>query len=132
MSATVAALLRVQADALEAQVRALRATAEALDAGATPPASSPRYATAKHNPIGSERGFKAAAGAGSFEVFKRGREIAARWEDVAAYVESRKRPVRAPAPAVEVDTDRTELEAAGVVLRPASPRARTANDRGRR
>jgi hypothetical protein len=87
--------------------------------------TSPRHATAKHNPLGSERGFKAAARAGGFLTFKLGRQVAARWEDVEAYAESRPCPVRAPSAPVEVDPDRASLAAMGVRLRPAPARVRS-------
>jgi hypothetical protein len=47
-----------------------------------------RYATAKHNPMGSPRRFRDAARAGKFPARQVGREIMAKWEDVEAYIES--------------------------------------------
>lgn len=89
---------------------------------ATP--ATPRYATAKHNPLGSERGFKAACASGAFPTFKLGRQIGARWEDVERYVEGTAQPVRQAEPSAETDVDRAELEAAGVRFPPASGTAR--------
>jgi hypothetical protein len=48
----------------------------------------PEYATAKRNPLGSPRQFLDATRDGNFESFKRGREVAARWEDVVRFIES--------------------------------------------
>jgi hypothetical protein len=115
----LAAILCALADAQELQARALRALAEALDAGAVAAPTAPRYASARSNPIGSERGFKAACASGAFPVFKQGRAVAARWSDVEAYMEARARPVRA-APPVEVDEDRQSLARMGVRLAPAN------------
>jgi hypothetical protein len=78
-------------------------------------ASSPRYADAKHNPLGSARAFLDAARRRDFATFRRGREVVARWADVEAWIESRKRPVQLP-PAVPANDDRALLEASGVRL----------------
>jgi predicted GIY-YIG superfamily endonuclease len=43
---------------------------------------TPRYATAKSNPLGSARSFLNAHRAGKFRTFMRGREVAAIWKDV--------------------------------------------------
>jgi hypothetical protein len=91
---------------------------------AAQPATTPRYATARANPLDSERGFRAACASGAFPTFKLGRQIAARWEDVERYAESRARPVPPEAPEAVVDPDRAELEAAGVCFPPASGTAR--------
>ncbi len=95
--------------------------------------STPRYATKKCNPCGSSRGFVTACSSGAFDTFKLGRELAAKWEDVAAYVERRVLPVRQAdaKPPLEEDEDRRALAAAGVQLRPAANDARRAG-RGRR
>jgi hypothetical protein len=85
---------------------------------------SQRYADARNNPLGSERAFLDAARRGAFESFKRGRTVAARWEDVEKYVESCKRPARRAVECAETDTDREELAKAGVRLRPGPTRAR--------
>jgi len=79
-------------------------------------ASSPSYASAKHNPIGSARAFLDAARRGDFATFRRGREVVARWADVEAWLEGRKRPNRVP-PAVPANDDRALLEASGVRFR---------------
>jgi hypothetical protein len=100
--------------------------------------TTPRHATAKCNPCGSVRGFKAACASGAFETFKLGRAVAAKWEDVERYVESRKATPspkqaspKAP-PASELDEDRRALIAAGVLLRPANDRAPRRAARGAR
>lgn len=67
---------------------------------------APEYATARHNPLGSKRSFLNAARANKFRSFKRGRETAARWEDVAAYIESTARTKRKKASQADVDVDR--------------------------
>jgi len=57
------------------------------------PAQQPppiRWATAKDNPLRSSRAFLDAARRGDFPTGKRGREIAARWTDVEAWIEGRK------------------------------------------
>ncbi len=123
--------LLVQADALEVQARALRALAEAIKAGNVPAARAPRYATAKDNPLGSERGFKAACASNAFPTFKQGRAVAALWSDVEAYLESRPRPARA-APPDEVDEDLASLRRMGVHLAPANDSPRGRAGRGRR
>lgn len=89
--------------------------------------ATPEHATAKSNPLGSERAFLDAARKGTFPTFKLGREIAARWADVQAYAERRTitRSTLAEAPPIEsapTDPDearRATLDRAGVVLRPA-------------
>jgi hypothetical protein len=58
-------------------------------------AQAERYATAKENPLGSKRQFLDAARAGSFESFKSGREVVARWRDVERFIESTP-PTRRP------------------------------------
>ena len=50
-----------------------------------PGLGSPRYATAKSNPLGSRRAFVAAVKRNDFPTFKPGRSVAARWEDVEAF-----------------------------------------------
>jgi hypothetical protein len=49
-------------------------------------ASAPMYATAKNNPLGSERQFLDAARRGDFPSHKVGREVRALWADVDAYI----------------------------------------------
>lgn len=92
---------------------AQRVAAELALLMGAPPA---RYATAKDNPFGAARPFLDAARRGDFESFKRGRNVAARWEDVEKYVESRKRPARHAAPG-GLEDDRALLAAHGVRLR---------------
>jgi hypothetical protein len=84
----------------------------------------PRYATAKANPIGSERAFLDAGRRGAFPTFKLGRQVAARWEDVERYVESRQRPTRVPDGMPAPDDDRALLAKAGVRLGPPAKPAR--------
>lgn len=79
------------------------------------PASTPRYATAKENPIGSARAFLDAARRGDFPTFRRGRSVAALWSDVERYVENRK-PM-----AATIDDDRAILLKSGLVFRSVSP-----------
>ena len=74
-------------------------------------ASSPRYATARSNPIGSPRGFLDAARRGDFPTFRRGRCVAALWAEVESYVERRKLPG-----SPEQDEDRAALLRKGLVL----------------
>src|SRR5262245_59505491 len=83
-----------------------------------------RYATSQNNPLGSESGFLEAARRGASPSFKRGRNVVARWEDVEAYIESRRCPARPAAESADVGADREELEKAGVRLRPARGTAR--------
>jgi hypothetical protein len=81
--------------------------------------ASPKYATAKQNPLGNERSFLDAARRGDFPSFKRSREVAALWSDVEQWIEQRKRPVRQKKrPATAADDNRALLEAAGIRLRP--------------
>lgn len=47
---------------------------------------APRYATARENPLGSRRAFLDAHRAGAFPTFRRGREIAADWSAVEAWM----------------------------------------------
>jgi hypothetical protein len=124
----VPALLRALADA---QRSVLLALADAIEATAlTNQPATPKYAVAKNNPIGSARGFKDACKAAAFPTFKLGRQTAAMWTDVEAYIESRSRLHCGPAPNDETE-DRAALEAAGVRLRPAANDARRST-KGRR
>lgn len=50
-----------------------------------PGVGTPRYATAKANPLGSRRAFIAAARRKDFQTFKHGRSVAALWEDVETF-----------------------------------------------
>lgn len=52
--------------------------------------STPMFATAKDNPLGSARAFLDAARSDRFPSFMKGRERCARWSDVLSYIESRK------------------------------------------
>jgi hypothetical protein len=85
--------------------------------------STPRYADAKANPLGSARAFLDAGRAGRFPTFKRGREVVALWADVERSIESRKRPPRERKPVDPADEDRALLRAAGIRPR-AERRAR--------
>lgn len=69
-------------------------------------AQAPEYATAKHNPLGTARSFLNAVRANKFRSFKRGRETAALWADVAKYVESTARTKRKQKSQADVDLDR--------------------------
>jgi hypothetical protein len=51
-----------------------------------PGLGAPLYATAQHNPLGSKRAFLNAARAKKFTTFKRGRNVAAMWSDVDAWM----------------------------------------------
>jgi len=75
-------------------------------------ASTPRYATARENPMGSSRAFLDAARRGDFPTFRRGRCVAALWADVEGYVESRKCPVKSD----PCEQERAMLLRKGVVL----------------
>lgn len=66
----------------------------------------PQYATAKNNPLGSPRSFLNAARANKFKSFKKGRETAAKWDEVAAYVESTGRTRRKQTSQADADIDR--------------------------
>ncbi|AUX33193.1 MULTISPECIES: hypothetical protein [Sorangium] len=83
----------VPPDALEAFGRAVARLAAELAVGIIEQrqqaAAPPRYATAKHNPIGSSRAFLDAARRGDFPSHKVGREVRALWADVDAYILSR-------------------------------------------
>lgn len=111
--------------ALEAVLR--RVVREEL-AAALAGRGTPEHATARENPLGSERAFLAAARKGAFPTFRAGRQVAARWSDVVAWMESR--PIDRSAPEAppestsrpKSDEERLDeqLERAGVVLRPRS------------
>ena len=118
------------AAALRAQAATIVALAEAIEAGARSTPTTPRYATAKHNPIGSARGFKTACR--TVDTFMLGRETACLWADLERYLEARKPPPRTPPVAKprETDPDRAALVAAGVRLGPA--RETRIASRGRR
>jgi hypothetical protein len=79
---------------LAAMGAAFDALVEAVAAAAQHPAPAPPpdLATAKHNPLGSPRAFLDAARRGAYPSYRRGREVVARWEDVAAYDRARLRP----------------------------------------
>lgn len=89
----------------------------AQDIAAQLAASAPRYADAGNNPLGTRRAFLAAGRRGDFPTFRRGREVVALWADVEAFIESRRRPVRARTPAQETGDDRVLLERSGIRLR---------------
>lgn len=86
------------------------------------PASTDRFASAKDNPLASERAFLDAGRRGDFPTFKRGREVVARWADVLAYIEGRqcKRKPRTatPKPAEPLTSEarrRAQLRAVGAL-----------------
>lgn len=85
------------------------------------------YASARVNPLGSPRAFLDAARANAFPNYRRGRNVVARWCDVEAWIESRRRPARERVSPDPGDDDRALLKAAGVQPR----RLAVANDRGR-
>lgn len=88
------------ADVLDALVDLLaERVAEKLADRLAPPSAPPDLASARNNPLGSGRAFLDAARAGRFESWRRGREVVARWSDVAAYDRARLRPRPAPSPA---------------------------------
>jgi hypothetical protein len=70
-----------------------------------------RYASAQDNPLGSPRQFLDAAREGSFESFKRGREVVARWSDVERFIESTP-PTRRPKEAEKESLEAELLQAA--------------------
>jgi hypothetical protein len=71
--------------------------------------------------MGSVRGFKSACASGTFATFKLGRETAALWSDVEAYVEGRTLPTRkTETKPTEEDPDRAAVAAVGFALRPAN------------
>jgi len=57
-----------------------------------PGIGSPRYATADSNPLNSRRAFLNAHRAKSFPTFKQGRNVAALWSDVEAWMRQRPEP----------------------------------------
>lgn len=71
------------------------------------------HATAKNNPIGTPRAFLDAGRRGDFPTFKKGREVAARWCDVTAYIERRtceRKPRTCNAPATPANANATPLD----------------------
>ncbi|WP_044966279.1 hypothetical protein [Sorangium cellulosum] len=118
----VATLLRMGADALDVQVRTMRAQADAIEVGGISVQLTPRYATAKLNPLGSARAFLDAGRRGHFATFKRRREVVALWTDVETWIESRKLARRERKPVDDADDDRALLEKAGIPLRPSNRR----------
>lgn len=81
--------------ALDALVQVIAtAVAERVMERLAPAQTAPRYATAKHNPLGSAAAFRKAAAAGAFETFKQGKATAAMWSDVEAFMRSRQAPAR--------------------------------------
>ncbi|WP_437961344.1 hypothetical protein WME76_18015 [Sorangium sp. So ce119] len=119
----VATLLSVQADAFDTHARTLRALVEVLAARGISAQPTPRYATAKSNPLGSSRAFLDAHRRGDFATFKRRREVVALWTDVESWIESRKPAPRERKPVDDADDDRALLQRAGVRLQPANDAA---------
>ena len=71
---------------------------------------SPRYATAKENPLRSPKAFRAAYRGGAFPTFLQGREKAAMWIDVETWMRTRQKPV--PVVVVDEAVIATEMELA--------------------
>ena len=100
------ALADVLAEKVAAKVAARLAAAPA----------APELATARNNPLGSSRAFLDAARAGRFPSFRRGKEVVARWEDVADYDRARMRPRPArTAPMEPVDPVEASLRRRGLL-----------------
>ncbi|WP_441291916.1 hypothetical protein ACSRUE_17035 [Sorangium sp. KYC3313] len=116
-------LLPLLADTLDVLARTMRAHADAVEIGGAIAQPTPRYATAKSNPLGSARTFLEAGRRGHFATFKRGREVVALWTDVETWIESRKLAPRERKPGDDADDDRTLLRRAGVRLQPANDAA---------
>jgi hypothetical protein len=92
---TVDGSARVNASAGDAFLDAMAARVADLVVSRLAPALAPtlsvtRYATAKNNPLGSSRAFLNAHRDGRSPTFKRGREIAAEWSAVEAWMRSNK------------------------------------------
>lgn len=96
------ALLEALADAIAEKV------AEKVAARLAVAPAAPALATAKNNPLGSSRAFLDASRRGDFPTFKRGREVVARWSDVAEYDRARMRPRRKLTTATPTQTDAIE------------------------
>ncbi|MGK3959911.1 hypothetical protein WMF38_43540 [Sorangium sp. So ce118] len=122
-AADFATLLRMQADVMDVHARTLRAQADAVAAAGVSAQPTPRYATAKSNPLGSARAFRDAGRTGHFPTFKLGREVAALWTDVETWIESRRIAPRERKPIDDADDDRAVLENAGLRLGPSNRRA---------
>jgi hypothetical protein len=86
-------------------------------AGAAGP--TPRYATAKVNPTGSRRAFLDAARENAFPTFQRGKQTAAMWSDVEAWMRARPPITRA-----RPGDNGEELSLRDELLIAASPRKR--------
>lgn len=93
MGTALASALSAYAATLRAQANVVDAVVESLSHVATDLVT--RWATANDNPLGSPRSFLDAGRRGDFPTCKRGREIAARWVDVDAYIAGRQRERKA-------------------------------------
>ncbi len=78
---------------------------------------APLYATAKSNPLGSERRFLDAARRGAFKSHKVGREVRALWADVDAYIQSRPASKRKPKDSDDVDIAALLAQSSGKAAR---------------
>ncbi|KYF66856.1 hypothetical protein [Sorangium cellulosum] len=104
--ATMAA--EIAADLLEQRMRAPNA---------------PRYATPKENPLGSARAFREAAAAGAFKTFRRGKQTAALWADVEAWMMSR--PPPAPRAKPQASGDLSLRDELALAARPPARKKRS-------
>ncbi|XXX73909.1 hypothetical protein WMF30_40310 [Sorangium sp. So ce134] len=84
--------------------------------------STPRYADAKCNPLGSARAFREAAAAGAFKTFRRGKQTAALWADVEAWMVAQ--PPPAPRTKPLVDGDLSLRDELALAAKPATRKRR--------
>lgn len=90
------------AEAIAARVAELTTERVVERLRSMPGFGTPVYATAKNNPLGSERAFLNAHRDGKFPTFSRGRFVSAKWEDVERWMMSRQKPAN-PTSDVEAD-----------------------------
>ncbi|WP_437606287.1 hypothetical protein WMF20_35540 [Sorangium sp. So ce834] len=83
---------------------------------------APRYATARENPLGSARAFREAAAAGAFKTFRRGKQAAALWEDVEAWMVSQ--PPPAPRTKPQADGDLSLRDELAIAAKPSTRKRR--------
>ncbi|WP_434042272.1 MULTISPECIES: hypothetical protein [Sorangium] len=86
--------------------------------------SAPRYATPKENPLGSARAFREAAAAGAFKTFRRGKQTAALWADVEAWMVAQPPPAPRAKPQASGDLslrDELALAARATTRKKRSP-----------
>lgn len=91
----------------------VQGVADELDRRQAARAAPMRWATARDNPLGSAFTFLAAGRWGEFEVFKVGRQVRARWDDVEAFI-GRRKLERDPAPASPKEKRRAQRAAVGL------------------